>query len=57
MECYSGLTIFFIMLLFLFINQYTIRSTILNIFIMIGSVLFYLNQRSLTGCMYSDPNR
>jgi hypothetical protein len=55
-SCYSGWTIFLIVLLLGILNGATLGSGLLGIIILIGGILFYMNQRSLTGCTYPDPN-
>lgn len=54
--CLSGISIILIMMLLFIINQMTLNDLSLNNVILIGGILFYINQRYITGCSYPDYN-
>jgi len=56
MRCISGWQILLIMILLSVFNSLTAGSQLVELVILIGGIVFYLNQRDITGCEYPNYN-
>ncbi len=56
MLCYSGWTIFLVMVLAGILNGVTVNSKLLGALIFVGGILFYIFQNRVIDCKYPDPN-
>ena len=54
--CLSGISIILILILLFIINNMTFADIMVHNIILIGGLLFYINQRYITGCSYPDYN-
>jgi hypothetical protein len=54
--CLSGISIILIIALLIMVNNMTINDVMLSNIIVLGGLLFYINQRYWTGCTYPDYN-
>ena len=54
--CLSGVSIILIFVLLFIINNITFADIMIHNIILISGLLFYINQRYITGCTYPDYN-
>jgi len=56
-SCFSGWTIFLVLILLSALMQATIGANkAVGTLLLVGAIMFYMFQNSITGCRYPDPN-